>query len=140
MANKSINADQIQTTRPGVDRYGRHVVNFIGNDRPWSRIGKVAIETFRLLGDQTCIYFIGGDDGPIKIGLTNAPLNRLRDFQIGSPVILKIHALVEGGFADEADYHRLFAPHRLHGEWFSPAPDILAEIARLTPTYIDEEN
>lgn len=34
----------------------------------------------------------------------------------------------------ERAYHAMFKAHRLHGEWFEPHPDILAEIARLTPT------
>jgi len=33
--------------------------------------------------------------------------------------------------AFERAYHRQFAAHRLHGEWFAPHPDILAEIDRL---------
>ena len=31
----------------------------------------------------------------------------------------------------EKEYHPRFAEHRLHGEWFHPHPDILAEIDRL---------
>jgi hypothetical protein len=120
----------------GVRRYGRHVVDFIGHDKPWGHIGRVALENFRL--DQTCIYFIGPAEGPIKIGLTNAPLNRVRDFQIGSPVILKIHALTYGALPEEQAYHARFAAHRLHGEWFAPHPDILAEITRLATAPVCE--
>jgi len=113
----------------GIEKYGRHVVEFIGTDKPWSLLGTVAIQMFKL--DEPCIYFIGPDDGPIKIGLSNAPLERLACFQIGSPVTLKIHALTKGDFAAEQAYHARFAAHRLHGEWFNPHPDILAAIDRL---------
>lgn len=109
--------------------YSAHVVQFLGEDKPWGRMGKAAIQLFR--PGRHCVYFIGGDEGPIKIGLSNGPLERLAQFQVGSPVRLRIHALADGGLALERDYHRRFAAHRLHGEWFSPAPEILAEIDRL---------
>ena len=148
MANKAIPADHVLTNpvaaigyrrlpEPdfridrGVEAYGRHVVDFIGHDLPWGNLGQIAIQYFAL--PDVCVYFVGGADGPIKIGATKAPLERLATFQIGSPVKLKIHALAHGGYDLEREYHARFAGHRLHGEWFEPHPDILAEIARLTP-------
>ena len=113
----------------GVAAYGPHVVDFIGHDRPWSNLGQVAIQRFKL--DACAVYFIGGEDGPIKIGSSNSPLERIATFQTGSPVILRIHALTHGGVDAEREYHKRFAAHRLHGEWFEPHPDILAEIERL---------
>lgn len=79
------------------------------------------------------VYFVGGDQGAIKIGFAKSPDDRLREIQVGSPIPLSILALVEGGPKLEKGYHRRFAAHRLHGEWFAPHPDILAEIERLTP-------
>jgi hypothetical protein len=52
--------------------------------------------------------------------------------QMGSPVRLSILALTTGARDVERSYHERFAAHRLHGEWFAPHPDILAEIDRLT--------
>jgi hypothetical protein len=80
---------------------------------------------------KTYIYFIGGHRGPIKIGLSSAPLERLASMQICSPVELFLWAKVEGTFALEDEYHARFAEHRLHGEWFVRTPELRAEIKRL---------
>lgn len=76
-------------------------------------------------------YFIGGEEGPVKIGFSVAPESRLAAIQSCSPVALSILALAGGGDARETAYHHQFAAHRLHGEWFERAPEILAEIERL---------
>lgn len=80
---------------------------------------------------STQIYFIGGDMGLIKIGLARDPERRLRTLQCGSPIPLRILASGPGSARDERMYHARFASHRLHGEWFTRHPDILAEIERL---------
>lgn len=77
------------------------------------------------------IYFIGPEAGPIKIGFASRLEFRLRDLQLANALPLIVHASVEGSPKLERDYHRWFAAHRLHGEWFEPHPDILAEIERL---------
>lgn len=90
---------------------------------------------YRTRGTQVAksgfLYFIGSDDGPIKIGATVNLERRLRVLQAASPHKLKILCKVAGGAGSEGFYHRQFARHRLHGEWFAPHPDILAEIERL---------
>jgi hypothetical protein len=78
------------------------------------------------------VYFIGGDTGAIKIGWAKDSAVRLKEHQCGSPIKLAILATVTGTLKDERAYHRRFAAHRLHGEWFARAPDILAEIERLS--------
>lgn len=75
-------------------------------------------------------YFIGGDVGAIKIGRSVNPEKRLKEFQAGSPIVLRILATRQGA-QREPMYHRHFKAHRLHGEWFDRHPDILAEIDRL---------
>lgn len=77
------------------------------------------------------VYFIGSPGGPIKIGFATNPPVRLQEIQVGSPVELTILCLAEGGSKLEKTYHAKFAQHRLIGEWFSPHPDILAEVNRL---------
>lgn len=77
------------------------------------------------------VYFIGGDDTPIKIGFSSAPTLRLEALQTGHWVKLSILATSPGTLATEAEYHNRFAEHRLHGEWFARSPTLLAEIARL---------
>lgn len=77
------------------------------------------------------LYFIGSDDGPIKIGFSVNPKARLRQLQHASPYDLRILATIPEGQDLEAHYHRCFAAHRLRGEWFTRCPEIEAEIARL---------
>jgi hypothetical protein len=80
------------------------------------------------------VYFIGGDHGPIKIGYSVSPTDRLKCIQAHSPIVVRILATTMGGQELEAAYHYRFARSRLHGEWFERAPSILAEIARLNST------
>jgi hypothetical protein len=76
-------------------------------------------------------YFIGGDEGPIKIGYSIDVNARLRTIQLCSPVRPRVLAIARGGIFRESAYHALFDEHRLHGEWFERAPEIEAEIVRL---------
>ena len=85
------------------------------------------------------VYFIRGAGGAIKIGFTvRSVKERTIEYQAGSPVPLTLLATREGWQTLEAEYHRHFAAHRLHGEWFAPHPDILAEITRLTAPHCEE--
>lgn len=68
------------------------------------------------------------DGGPIKIGLARDPKARLMDLQIGSPVRLRMVAIIPGGRADEQAFHTQFAAWRLHGEWFDAAAEGLADV------------
>lgn len=80
------------------------------------------------------VYFIqavGG--GPIKIGMSNDPKERLATLQAGSPVMLRIIGIADGGQDKEMALHRRLAAHRLHGEWFADVPAVHAvrrEVAR----------
>lgn len=78
------------------------------------------------------IYFVRAANGPIKIGTTGYLDGRLKQLGTQSPVAIELLASCPGDRADEHAYHRQFAEHRLHGEWFDPHPDILAEIERLS--------
>ena len=80
---------------------------------------------------RSSVYFIGCS-AAIKIGVTVKLEARLATLRSHSPLPLSLMASIEGGSTVEREYHRRFAAHRLHGEWFEPHPDILAEIARLT--------
>jgi len=77
------------------------------------------------------IYFIGPFDGPIKIGYAKKLSLRLRNLRLASAFPLHVWATVEAEITLEREYHKRFAAHRLHGEWFERHPDILAEIDRL---------
>jgi len=78
------------------------------------------------------VYAIqAGDNGPIKVGFTSTakgPLKRVETLQVGNPVRLRLLATVPGGLEDERYLHKLFAEHRIGGEWFTPAPAILAAV------------
>ena len=76
-------------------------------------------------------YFIGGEDGPVKIGYSRDIGRRFRVLQTGYPVRLFLVAVVPGGSEVERQYHRRFAAHHLRGEWFALHSDIMAEIDRL---------
>lgn len=77
------------------------------------------------------VYFIGTLDTAIKIGTSYSAEERFKAIQAHSPVQLAILAIRPGGEATESAYHEWFREHRLHGEWFAPHPDILAEIDRI---------
>lgn len=81
--------------------------------------------------DWPDLYFIGSDNGPIKIGISISPYKRLKQLQTSHPYRLKILAIVAGGCQQEPEYHERFAAFRLEGEWFEPRPELLAEIERL---------
>lgn len=81
------------------------------------------------------IYFIGSDDGPIKIGRARNVEQRLAALQTSHPYRLRVLASVLAEPWVEQHYHKRFASSRLSGEWFHPSAAIKAEITRLsTPT------
>lgn len=86
--------------------------------------------------DKGCIYFMRREDGvgPVKIGCSRVPKNRLREYQKWSPEKLKIIATAPGTFADEQRLHRQFADARLHHEWFEASPPVLSVVAKVAAT------
>lgn len=80
----------------------------------------------------TFVYFIQSASGGIKIGSARDIGRRMKELQTAHPVKLEVLASTTGGQPVERAYHERFAAARLHGEWFSPAPEILAEIERLS--------
>lgn len=72
-------------------------------------------------------YFIQGEiTQRIKIGKTaTAVSERMRILQTGSPDKLRIIGICFGPKRFEGYLHNQFSPYRLHGEWFSPDPNIL---------------
>ena len=82
-------------------------------------------------GEPPYVYFIQAGVGPIKIGLTVNPEVRLSGLQTANSEVLRLVAAQLGGRRLEMDYHNQFKAHHIRGEWFTPHPDILAEIGRL---------
>lgn len=83
-------------------------------------------------GKHCWVYFIGCEKHGIKIGVATNVEKRLATLRSCCPISLKVMATRPGGIDRERAYHKQFAEHRLHGEWFDPHPDILAEIERLS--------
>lgn len=77
------------------------------------------------------VYFIGPKDGPIKIGMASRLDFRIRDLRLMNAYPLEVWATVEAPASVEREYHRKFAEHRIHGEWFKRVPEIEAEIGQL---------
>lgn len=92
----------------------------------------LAVDSF-LSENLAGVYFIQqGTDGPIKIGHTKNVDRRLRSLSTGSPVALHVLALTPGGEREERALHRRFDSLRMQGEWFAPAPELIAFIAAQT--------
>ena len=66
------------------------------------------------------VYFIqaGGCRGPVKIGFSINPEERLETLQAGNPLALALEAVVPGSARDEKRLHAVFADGRMTGEWF----------------------
>lgn len=86
----------------------------------------------RSLVPDTWLYFIqAGSTGPIKIGVAKHPLERMKTLQTASPVELFFRALEWSSAGVERDLHRIFAAHRVRGEWFAPHPDLFSFVAEV---------
>ena len=91
-----------------------------------------------LSAKQACIpngkaktYFIqGAQTGLVKIGRTSLRIGyRFTALQVGSPDLLILLKITEGD--REKEFHKRFAHLRQHGEWFTPAPELLEFIKEL---------
>lgn len=74
------------------------------------------------------VYFIqaGNDRGPIKIGSSDNPDERLRTLQTAHyELLVLVGTMVCYTTEDEQRIHRRLASSRLRGEWFSPTPSVL---------------
>lgn len=79
------------------------------------------------------VYFIGTDDGLVKIGHTTQL--HLRKGKFG-PGWARVLAVVPGTRADESAMHELHSAHLAHGrEWFYPHPDLIAHIDEIRERY-----
>lgn len=75
------------------------------------------------------IYFIQEEaDGPIKIGVAKQPADRIKQLQGANPRQLFLRGVKTGFVRDERALHKKLAASRIRGEWFKPAPEVLAEI------------
>lgn len=72
-------------------------------------------------GDRGFVYFIAcAELKAMKIGFTTGnPWARVSALQTGCAAPLDLIAYVEGTMDEEREFHRVFDPIRLQGEWFS---------------------
>lgn len=64
------------------------------------------------------IYFVKAWNKFIKIGTSLNLDARVASLQTGSPVELRVAAILEGSFQTEKGLHKLFDHLRYNGEWF----------------------
>ena len=83
------------------------------------------------------IYFIqAGFNGPIKVGHSVDPAERIRALATASPHELHVLCVAPGGSSVEAECHRAIRMHRVKGEWFHPHADVFELIERVkAPEY-----
>lgn len=85
---------------------------------------------------RTFVYFISAGSGPIKIGLSDNPEQRLLDFQTSHYKKLHLLFVIEcttrtEAYQLESAFHRWYADIRLMNEWFDVAPSQIAEDVKL---------
>ena len=90
-----------------------------------------AAQARRPRGRTTKTYFVRGvQTGLIKIGKTTQSVDqRLQGLQCGSPDYLLVMKFVKED--REEELHKRFAHLRQHGEWFTPALELLEFIKSL---------
>ena len=91
------------------------------------------------------IYFLRpvGAQGPVKIGSSVRPLQRLRDYQIWSPVLLELAACCPCRSNTEVYLHRHFLDTWMHGEWFAWSEELEGLISHIAvhndlPEWVDD--
>lgn len=78
------------------------------------------------------VYFAQrGASGPIKIGTAENVVSRLSQLQTGSPEQLRLLLRIRGGYAVERMIHTQLREHRIRGEWFNAARDVIGLIEEL---------
>lgn len=74
------------------------------------------------------VYFIRSPQG-IKVGYSEDVQARLRQLQTGNAARLKLIAVIPRANREvEQEFHRIFAPWRLAGEWFSATGPVLRTV------------
>jgi hypothetical protein len=81
------------------------------------------------------IYFVQTESGPIKIGFVRKVVTqRLKELQVGNHEHLVLIGWKLGTVAEERELHHRFQHLWIRGEWFRPAPELLALVKKHPPT------
>lgn len=111
-----------------------HTVGVVGSN-------PTASTTSRRRGRSTYVYFVRAVTlGLIKIGRATDPEQRFSGLQTGSPDKLELLGVVRSDDAEqlEGHLHARFSEARRHGEWFEPAPALLAYVEEHAFTWREE--
>jgi hypothetical protein len=85
------------------------------------------------------IYFAQlGDDGPIKVGVSDNVPARIRHLGKEWKIPIKLLAEVEGDVQDERAIHAYLARSRLHGEWFKSTKRVLKTVDMVKQGFMPE--
>ena len=75
---------------------------------------------------QSVVYFIQeGNDGPIKIGVSDNVQARLQKLQTAHAKRLRLLYTMPGTQQDERRMHYAFEALRIQNEWFAPEPELI---------------
>lgn len=84
----------------------------------------------RYISAKTYVYFAQvRDGGPVKIGCSRGPLDRIKDLQAWCPLPLDFICMVEGDAHDEFAIHEHLRDFRMHSEWFEPSKALTALVS-----------
>lgn len=88
---------------------------------------------------KSYVYFLRptGHAGPIKIGHSCVPYERLKAMMCWSPLPLELVAMTPGGDELEHRLHAAFAHLHSHGEWFNAAPELTAVVETILTGQFD---
>lgn len=88
------------------------------------------------------IYFLRpvGQEGPIKIGASRFPDDRVLAYAKWSPIQLEIAARIKASFKVEKQFHALFRDQLSHHEWFHVSPEMTAVIDAINAGTFDLES
>lgn len=78
------------------------------------------------------VYVIGGESGPVKIGIATDPGKRLAALRTAVPYEIFIHHSIQNECAHiiEKATHKELSSLRANGEWFTCAPDVALAIIK----------
>jgi hypothetical protein len=110
--------------------------------RPVSTVDlKLVAEAARILRRHKptiWLYAIqAGENGPIKIGSTRSPAQRIKTLQTGNAETLRGIAAWRGYSFCEGQLHEEYAYARLRGEWFEPVPELVEMVLALGGDFED---
>lgn len=85
----------------------------------------------RLKAMRAHVYFVQDGAGMVKIGYARNVYSRFANLRVSNASELKMLVHAPGDSVAEERLHSAFARHRRAGEWFSPAPELMAFIEEL---------